>query len=229
MAYYDALIAKWPSITGADTATKLAALNAQTVAGPNVDVPAHAVVGTLMLSGSYLTLAKFAQGSFSGNTTHDNALGAAMMLMSIIGTPNAPQFKMSDPATYAQVKALMDAILAQETATPGSTGFTQAVHDSLLALASTSQPWWQANGYRRAFNTGDIVVAGLDATTGYSFTLGVPTTNNLNVLLSVTVTGPKTIETVNTFASTLDADYSKYFAANCIENMILRDTSLATF
>lgn len=160
MAYYDALAAKWATLTGT-TASKLSQINVLTLPGPNADVAVSAVVGKLMLSGAYLPLAAFAQSAMNSTVTHDNALGAAKMLMAIITTPNAPSFQMSDPASYAGIKGMMDAILAQETATPGSTGFTQMVHDALLALAATTVPWWQANGYSSPFNTNDLAAAGL--------------------------------------------------------------------
>jgi hypothetical protein len=143
MAFYDALIAKWATLTGT-TAQKIAAVNALTVTGPNVDVPVSAVVGKLMLMQVYLPLASFAQGSTTGVATHDNALFAAKMLMAMVTTPNAPIFQMSNAQDFATIKEMMDAILAQETAASGSTGFTQAVHDALLGLCATTIPWWQA-------------------------------------------------------------------------------------
>lgn len=42
MAYYDALIAKWPSVAGANTAAKLVALNALKVASPKAAILATA-------------------------------------------------------------------------------------------------------------------------------------------------------------------------------------------
>jgi hypothetical protein len=162
MAYYDALVAKWGdgTLTGT-TDQKLAAINALGVAGPKADVPVSIVVGRLMLSGAYLTLAAFAKGATNGTQTHDDALTAAQMLMALITTPNAPAFATSDPADYATIKGMMDAVLAQEVAQPGSTGFTQAVHDGLLSLAETSIPWWQANGYTSPFNANDLAAAGV--------------------------------------------------------------------
>lgn len=162
MAYYDPLIQIWPSVQGEDTAAKLAALNAETVGGPNVDVQPREVLGKLMLTSAFLTLAGFAQGASTGDAAHDNALGSAKMLMAILNTPNAPSFGMSDPATFAAVKGMMDALLAQEAATAGSTGFTQAVHDALLALAATTRPWWQANGYTSPVGQTDLDAAGLN-------------------------------------------------------------------
>lgn len=160
MAYYDALIAEWQALSGT-TAQKLAAVNVLTVTGPNVDVAVPAVVGKLMLLQAYLPLAAFAQGSASGVTTHDNALGAAKMLMTMISIPSAPSFQMSDATSFAAIKGMMDAILAQETAAPGTTGFTQAVHDALLALCATTIPWWQSAGYHEPIGLGNLINAGL--------------------------------------------------------------------
>jgi hypothetical protein len=173
MAFYDALIAAWNNatqppagVTGTGltaqmtTAQKLDAINGWTVAG-TVDVPVEAVVGNLMLSGAYLTLAAFSQGAPTGNATHDTALGAAKTLMALLTLPNVPPFGTSNSTTYAIVKGMADAILAQETATPGSTGFTQAIHDGLLALAATTIPWSQANDYGPSIGLGYLNNAGL--------------------------------------------------------------------
>lgn len=163
MAYYDALIAKWPDIQGADNTLKLVNINTLTVVSRNkVDVPVSSVVGKLMLSGVYLTLGLFAQGSSTNDPAHDAALGSAKLLMSVITIPNAPVFGMSDPTVYAEVKGLMDYILAYELANPGATGFNQAIHDQLLGLADRSLFWWQENGYSRQFDMGDLVAAGLN-------------------------------------------------------------------
>jgi hypothetical protein len=177
MAYYDALVAKWATLAPGTTAQKLAAVNALTVAGPNASVAVSAVVGKLMLLQAYLSLAAFAQGSTNNNATHDTALGAAKMLMTMISIPNAPAFQMSDTTTFATVKGMMDAILAQEVAAPGSTGFTQAVHDALLALCATTIPWWQSAGYPGTFNGHDLVAAGLT-----TLVTNAPTAAGSNVL-----------------------------------------------
>lgn len=160
MAYYDALKANWAVLSSQTTGAKIAEINALRVAGPNVDVQVSAVVGKLMLTQAYLPLAAFAQGAGTGNPTHDTALGAAKMLMAMATSPNAPAFQMSDAATFATVKGMMDAILAQEVAAPSSTGFTQAVHDALLALAATTIPWWQGGGLNGPVSGADLVAAG---------------------------------------------------------------------
>jgi hypothetical protein len=159
MAYYDALIAKWATLTGT-TAEKLATINALTVAGPRSDTQVSSVLGSLMLGGAYLTLYSFAQGTFNGDAMHDQALGAAKLLMAITSNPNAPAFNMSNPDRYAQIAGMLGAIMAQEAAAPGTTGVTQTVHDGLLALCETTLPWWQANGYTSPFSENDLIAAG---------------------------------------------------------------------
>ena len=161
MAYYDALKVKWATLSGT-TAEKLAAINALTVAGPNVDVAVSTVVGKLMLTGAYLPLAQFAQGANNADQTHDAALAAAKTLMALVAVPNAPAFAMSDAASFTAIKQMMDAILAQESAAAGSTGFTSAVHDALLSLCATTAPWWQAKGYTSPIGQGDLDAAELN-------------------------------------------------------------------
>lgn len=159
MAYYDNLVAQWATLTGT-VDEKLAAINAQTVAGPNVDVAVSTVVGVLMLSGSYLSIAAFANTAPNADPVHDGALISAKTLMALLTIPNVPPFAMSDPTTYARIKGMADALLAQELASSNSTGFTQAVHDALLALPATVLPWWKVNGYTSPFSQSDLDAAG---------------------------------------------------------------------
>ena len=140
MSYYDALKVKWATLSGS-TADKLAAVNAATVAGPAQDVTVEAVAGQLLLNGVYPTLAAFAAGAASGNATHDAALQSAKVLMAWVTVPNAPSIKMSDPTVYATVAGMAAAIVAQETASPGSAGFTATFSAKLLGLAATTLPW----------------------------------------------------------------------------------------
>ena len=144
MSYYDALIAKLATLSGTD-AEKIAAVNALTVPGPRVNVAVSSVVGQMILSGVYLKLATFAKSAPTGDPTHDTALAYAATFMALVTSPNAPEFATANPTSYAIIQGMMDAILAQETASPGSIGFTQAVHDGLLGLSATAVPWWQAS------------------------------------------------------------------------------------
>lgn len=155
-----ALSQLWPSLTGT-TSQKIAQANAMTVAGPNVDVAIPQVAGYLLLQGIYPTVVAFASGSTNGNQIHDGALTALKTFVAWLSIPNAPPVHFSDPTVFAQITAFAGAVAAQETASPGSTGFTQAVHDGLLALGQTKQPWWQANGFYAPVTLTDAANNGL--------------------------------------------------------------------
>jgi hypothetical protein len=173
MAYYDALIAAWngatqppTGVTGTaltsqmTTAQKIAAVNTWTVPGPNADVPVSSVIGNLMLSGAYLTLEAFSQSATNSNEVHDTALVSAKLLIALVTTPNAPIFNMSDAGRYSVIKSMLDALLAQETASAGSVGVTQSVHDMLLGLCATTAPWWQSAGLSGLVSQADLDAAG---------------------------------------------------------------------
>jgi hypothetical protein len=155
-----ALSQLWPTLTGS-TADKVAQVNAMTVAGPNVDVSIQQVSGFLLLQGIYPTVVSFAEGSPNGNPIHDGALTALKTFIAWIGIPNPPDVHFGDPTVAAQIAAFAAVVAAQETASPGSTGFTQAVHDGLLALGQTTQPWWQANGFYAPVTLADAANNGL--------------------------------------------------------------------
>jgi hypothetical protein len=141
-----ALSQLWPSLTGS-TADKISQVNAMTVEGSNVDISISQVAGYLLLKGVYPTLTSFASSTPTNSQPHDGALTAAKTFVAWIGLAGAPAVHMSDPGVFADFNALAAAIVAQETASPGSTGCTQGVLTGLLALAQTTQPWWQANGF----------------------------------------------------------------------------------
>jgi hypothetical protein len=138
------------------TLARLATLNARTVPGPGRDVPCVEVFALLATSGAYLTLQAFAAGSYTGDATHDHALVAAKLLTATLNNPNTPTFRMTDPGTNAAMARSLGALLAQETAVPGSTGITQEVHDSLMALDATTIPWWKSVGYSSPISPSDL-------------------------------------------------------------------------
>jgi len=156
-----ALAQLWPSLNAGTTAAKVAQVNAMAVAGPNVDVGIPQVAGYLLLAGIYPTVVQFASTSPNSNPTHDGALTALKTFVAWISIPNAPPVHFSDPTVYAQITAFAGAVAAQETASPGSTGFTQEVHDGLLALGQTTQPWWQDNGFHAPVTLADATNNGL--------------------------------------------------------------------
>lgn len=149
MAYYDTLVAQWGTLTGT-TAQKLVALNAQTVAGPKKDVPVSSVVGYLALNAKLSGVQKYASAP---PATEAGIAGAE--LVAILNCPNAPPFGMADPTTYAAVNGLLSALASDSTS-----GITSADVTALLALAATSVPWWQANGYSSPISASDLAAAG---------------------------------------------------------------------
>ena len=155
-----ALSQLWPSLTGT-TSDKIAQVNAMTVAGPNVDIGISQVAGYLLLEGVYPTLVAFSGGSPNSTQPHDGALTAAKTFVAWIALPGAPAVHMSDPAVYEAFNTLAAAIVAQETAAPGTTGCTQAVLNGLLAMAQTTMPWGQANGFNAPLTVADAANAGL--------------------------------------------------------------------
>jgi hypothetical protein len=150
----------WQTLSGSP-AEIIAQINAMTVAGPNVDVAIPQVAGYLLLQGIYPTVVAFAAGSPTNEPVHDGALTALKTFVAWLSIPNAPPVHFSDPAVVAQVTAMAQAVAAQEAASPGSTGFTQAVYNGLLALGTTTLPWWQANGFSGPVTLADAHRSGL--------------------------------------------------------------------
>jgi hypothetical protein len=155
-----ALSQVWAGFSGT-TASKLTQVNALTVAGPNVDVDTTDVAAYLLLQGVYPRFQLFAAGSPTGDATHDAALVAAQSFIAWLGLPNSPPINTAKPEVFAAMSNMGNAVVAYETATPGATGFTQAVLTGLLALAQTTMPWWQANGFSKPVTAADVANAGL--------------------------------------------------------------------
>ena len=152
MAYYDALVARWATLSGT-TAQKLAAINALTVAGPMTDVAVTSVVATLALSGRLAGLQAYAQNPPAN--ANAQALTAARELVALLSSPNAPPFRMSDPTVYATVQSFLAALVGDT-----ATGVGAADEVALLGLAATIVPWWKANGYASPISQGDLDAAG---------------------------------------------------------------------
>lgn len=135
---------------GLTTAQKLTAINAWMVAGPNQDVPISAVVSYLGLNAKLTGLMKYAA---SAPATSAGVAGAE--LAAIINCPNAPPFQASKSAVFGTLEAMLTALSGDPTS-----GISAADVTALLALASTSIPWWQSNGYTSPFNANDLELAG---------------------------------------------------------------------
>lgn len=135
MAYYDAAIAKWQTLTPGTTANKLAQLNAATVTG---SVPA-----TFTITGDQI-LACLDWAEFSTLTSPQQTT-----LLQVLSTPGVIQ---GGAGTF--VGSMFVAFYTGKLAGPTITALT--------ALAkAVVQPWWQSNGYPRPFDLGDIAAAGL--------------------------------------------------------------------
>lgn len=148
MAYYDGLIAAWngatqpPSgvtgtaLTGLTTANKLIAVNGWTVTGS---------VPTTMTATGTQVLNCVVWSEF-------NALTAAQQSNFLMLCANSGQL-LGGSANVTKI--LPGMIVAYFGGGSGTVA-------NLSALAkSVTQPWWQANGYPRAFDNGDVTTAGL--------------------------------------------------------------------
>lgn len=133
MAYYDALIAKWATLTGT-TDEKLAAVNALTLPGPNADVPVAAVEGYLSLAGVPTAMEDW----IAANPAPSVPRTACNELLRTIASPHVETFAMSQPATYAALQGMLQALEAVSLLTSGQVA-------DLLAMAATTVPWWQAS------------------------------------------------------------------------------------
>ena len=149
MAYYDALIAAWNGATqppsgaagtaivgGMTTAQKLAAVNSWTVAGT-------------------VTYSKV-QGSDVQNCivlADWNAITDAQR--SQVGTITGASGGI-DPTPGKFAAAVLGSIFAGKATTLNA---LVALQNSVKS--GSAVPWWQANGYARAFDIGDVTAAGL--------------------------------------------------------------------
>lgn len=157
MSYYDALAAKWATLSGSAD-EKLSAINALTIAGGAKNVPVGEVVGYLALHGLLPGIEAFASTPPQGADTQ--IVGAAKALITLIATPSISVFQTSDPAQYAIIETLLGGL--------ASAGLLAASDSqALLSLAATSLPWWQATvvqgggGLTSPVGVGDLSAAGL--------------------------------------------------------------------
>lgn len=148
MAYYDLLITAWngatqpPSgvtgtaLTGLTTANKLIAVNGWTVTGS---------IPTTMTATGVQVLNCVVWSEF-------NALTAPQQSNFLALCANSGQL-LGGSANLTHI--LPGMIVAYFGGGSGTVA-------NLSALAkSTTQPWWQSNGYPRAFDMGDVTTAGL--------------------------------------------------------------------
>lgn len=133
MAYYDLFITKWNTLSGSTT-SKLAQVNSATVSGPSTPmiIPTYKIYNVI-------------------DTTEFTALSAAnqQLVRDILGMGTV------DGSAGTSIRNRMLAIFGAGTATRTALTALASVYDS------PSVPWWQANGYLRPFDMGDVTAAGL--------------------------------------------------------------------
>lgn len=134
MAYYDALITKWATLSPGSTAQKLAQLNAATGTGPAV--PAKLSPSAILNAIVFADLALLTQ------------LQVTQLTLLLQGNE-------VDASPGTSIRLGIQALFAGKTQTLNQLGALVAPYDT------PTIPWWQANGYPRAFDLGDIATAGL--------------------------------------------------------------------
>jgi hypothetical protein len=133
MAYYDALVTKWATLTPGTTQAKLDQLNAMTVAGPaqQMLVPTYAIYNALV------------PADFQALTAAQQQLVRDVLSMGTVDV---------SPGTNARV--VLQAVFSGKPNTIASFAALAAKYDA------TQVPWWKANGYSSSFNTNDLEAAG---------------------------------------------------------------------
>jgi hypothetical protein len=152
MTNYAPLQAEWPNLSGT-TAQKIATLNAMTVAGPNQDVPVSSVVAYLALDLKLATLKNYAASPPSGSNA--SVVAVAQNFVAMLSVNEPPPFEMSNPMIYSAISGFLTTL-----ATDTNTGIVTADVTALLALAATTLPWWEANGYAGPITGDDLAAAG---------------------------------------------------------------------
>jgi hypothetical protein len=137
MAYYDALVAQWPSLTGT-TAQKLTAINAMTVAGPYAPSPVLDVMTYLRSNNLWMPI-KAAVATSAG----------AAAAVDYNSDPRVETLDATLPASQGMLADLVAHAL-----------LTQAQALAIVALGVPQLPWWQDNGYTGPFTAPDLLAAG---------------------------------------------------------------------
>ena len=134
MAYYDAMVAKWATLNPGTTANKLAQLNAATASIPGKAVLApSAIINAVVIA------------DLAGLTQ----LQLTQMTLLLQGSA-------VDASTGTPIRAGIQALFAGKTTTLANLAALVAPLDSVAV------PWWQANGYLRPFDLGDVAAAGVN-------------------------------------------------------------------
>lgn len=149
---YSPLTALWPSLPAGTTAEKIAAVNAMTTSGTPRDVAVGDVQGYLDLNGLLPAIRTWV----ASNPAAGIALTAAQGLIDVLESPHIAVFQMSNSTVYTEIEGMLNALAASPPALLSATNVS-----NLLALAATTIPWWQANGFPAPLTTNDAAAAGL--------------------------------------------------------------------
>ena len=133
MAYYDPLVAIWPTLTPGTTAQKLTQLNAMTVTGS---------IPTLTMTTGAAIFNCISWSEFKNLTSANQTI--IMQMLAIPGNLQGGSASLFIAPFFGSVAATMPLTIAALTA---------------MAKAIVT-PWWQANGYRAPINDSDLIVAG---------------------------------------------------------------------
>lgn len=138
MAYYDALIAKWPTLTPGSNSAKLTEINAIMITG--------SIPTSLYITGDQLlNCINWAEFNVLTAQQQSNVLTLCCVPGRLLGGS-------------ANTALMIAGIVIAYFPLPGPTVA------ALTALSKAAvQPWWQANGYRGPISGQDLVDAGLQA------------------------------------------------------------------
>lgn len=116
--YYDALVAKWPTLSGT-TAEKLAAINALTLAGPNVPVPVLQVMTYLRTNNLWMAIKA-------------SATPGAQAAVDYNSDPRVQTLDVSLPIVQGMIADLVTHSL-----------LTQTQANEIIAMGNVGIPWWK--------------------------------------------------------------------------------------
>jgi hypothetical protein len=133
--YYDALVAKWATLTGT-TAAKLDALNALTVPGASAPVPVLAVMTYLRTNNLWMAIKA-------------SATPGAMAAVDYNSDPRVETLDVSLPIVQGMLADLV-----------GHSLLTSAQAAAITAMGTPPILWWQANDYTGPFSAPDLQAAG---------------------------------------------------------------------
>jgi hypothetical protein len=133
MAYYDALIAKWATLTPGTTAAKLTQINAATALAPAVPavLPPHQLINAIV----FADLAAL-------DATQMQRLTLLLSGSTVDVSPNTT------------IRLGMQSLFAGKTQTLQNLGALVQPFDNRTV------PWWQSAGYSSPISEGDLAAAG---------------------------------------------------------------------